>query len=299
MNPEELIAAYHDGTLDEAGSAALNAWLKAAPENMRHFTSEVMFDQRIRGAVSAEAGQRAVQSLIEPNVSDPPKQARWFSLRPLSAAAAGLVIGLFSATLVWAAVGTKSDRFVQVLHEGFEDVAQHYARGFPATVGVWTGDVRAAEATHVAPNDGAHMAALVPLEKRRFAYAYRLLNVASLPQGERRRIEVTASFHGDAADSVDRYQIRLVAFADGPEIAKDIWLGNNLDEDALIHVAKTVTMPKNEHGWKTLQASMDVPSGAKTVLVSLAAAVADDAAPKTLHYLDDVRIQLILQPHLP
>jgi hypothetical protein len=44
---------------------------------------------------------------------------------------------------------------------------------------------------------------------------------------------------------------------------------------------------------------MEVPAQTRWVLVSLAAAVADEAAAKTAHYLDDVQIRVITHDVLP
>jgi hypothetical protein len=38
---------------------------------------------------------------------------------------------------------------------------------------------------------------------------------------------------------------------------------------------------------------MDVPSGTRLLLISLAAAVADENGPKTAHYLDGVEVRMI------
>ena len=81
--------------------------------------------------------------------------------------------------------------------------------------------------------------------------------------------------------------------------ARAIWFGGHLDEQALIHVAKTVKPHPDGRGWTTVRSVIDLPAGAKYLLISLAAGVADDNAPKTEHYLDDVQVQLITRESPP
>jgi hypothetical protein len=74
----------------------------------------------------------------------PPNSGRWLQWRPLTAAAAGLVIGLFSATLVFGyamprAVATAS-RLFTLEDGGFEALRGRVASGFPSVFGVWSGD---------------------------------------------------------------------------------------------------------------------------------------------------------------
>jgi hypothetical protein len=44
---------------------------------------------------------------------------------------------------------------------------------------------------------------------------------------------------------------------------------------------------------------MDVPAGERSVLVSLAASLADPELPKAAHYLDDIQVRIITRDFIP
>lgn len=185
-----------------------------------------------------------------------------------------------------------------LLNENFENPEMECDRGVPTRIGVWSGDLLAPGAAKgdVKPAEGQRMVTLPVVEKRKFSYAFRFLDVSALPLGAAplsHQIEVTARFHGAAPGVQDRFQIRLAAFAEDAPGARAIWVGNRLNEQALTHVAKTTGDEPEADGWTTVRSTMDVPARAKVVLVSLAAAVADTEPSKTDHYLDDVHIHLI------
>lgn len=224
--------------------------------------------------------------------------APWWHWRALVAAAAGLVMGLFGASLVFGFVAPRPPNLRTLLTEGFEDAAMVREAGLPGRVGVWAGDFLAPQDAEgsVKPAEGLRMVKLTPVEKRKFSYASRFLDVTAFPPMEvsqSRQIEVTARFHGATPGVSDRFQIRLAAFAEDIAGARAIWRKALVDEQALMHVAKTVTMDADARGWTTLRSTMDVPAGARLLLISLAATVADTEGPKTVHYLDDVRVRLI------
>jgi hypothetical protein len=141
MNPEELISAYLDGTLDETGSALLASWLKEAPENNQRFTAAVMFDQQVRRAVQAGASQSAAQSFVPAASSSAARRSAWTNWRPLTAAAAGLVLGLFSASLVFGYVVPSLKTRIELLSDSFESGVNPAVDGQqPFAPGHWGGD---------------------------------------------------------------------------------------------------------------------------------------------------------------
>lgn len=65
---------------------------------------------------------------------------RWIQWRPLAAAAAGLVIGLFSATVLANYAISSQVKTVTLLWEGFESGPAPLVTGMPLKPGVWSGD---------------------------------------------------------------------------------------------------------------------------------------------------------------
>jgi hypothetical protein len=210
------------------------------------------------------------------------------------------VFGIFSASLVFGFVGRTRTRVEPLLTEGFESPALPLERGLPTRVGVWSGNARPWRKAdgEVKPAEGQHVVTLPLVEKSRFSYVFRLVDVSALP-GLRedlcRQLEVTARFRGTVTGAPNRFQIRLAAFAEDAAGASEIWIKNLLDEMALDHVAKT---EQAHDEWTTVRTAIDVPPNAQVVLVSLGAANAVDS-PKSHHFLDDVQIRLITREDDP
>ena len=235
-----------------------------------------------------------------------PRPARWLTWRPLTAAAAGIVFGMFCTSVVFAYAVPRMrmdrHRVVPLFNERFEDVKAVFGRGFPNDADGWSGDFDAVVSTDgaISPKEGQHMARLAPIAGRKFCAAERIVDLAKFPltsSTESRMVEVTASFHGIDSEWPDRNQIRLAAFAEAPKDVKAIWNSDSRLDQVLQHLGRTVK--PGEHGWQTLKVSMEIPTGARSLVIHLGAGVADDAGPKTLHYIDDVRAQFVITETTP
>jgi len=237
-----------------------------------------------------------------------PRRSVWLSWRPLTAAAAGIVFGMFCTSVVFAyavpRIRMDRHRVVPLFNERFEDVKAVFGRGFPNDADGWSGDFDAVVSTDgaISPKEGQHMARLAPIAGRKFCAAERIVDLAKFPltsSTESRMVEVTASFHGIDSEWPDRNQIRLAAFAEAPKDVKAIWNSDSRLDQVLQHLGRTVTVKPGEHGWQTLKVSMEIPTGARSLVIHLGAGVADDAGPKTLHYIDDVRAQFVITETTP
>ena len=134
-NPNEwhrLFNAALNGTITAEESAQLSALLKSSGE-----ARELWFLYNDNECTLAEL--RIPQTLAVPAKSTPVLGWRraW---SPLMAAAAGLVFGLFSASIVWGYVGSAAHRMTTLLAESFEIGASPRASGFTVAPGIWSGD---------------------------------------------------------------------------------------------------------------------------------------------------------------
>lgn len=230
----------------------------------------------------------------------------WLSWRPLTAAAAGIAFGIFGASMVWAyalpMANRTAERTISVLTEGFEKAAPTPSRGFPRQANEWSGDLSAPVTAEsgVVPVEGDRMARLEQASPklRRFSYAWRILDLAELPgpsEGESRKLEVSAAFNTPGEARPLRYQIRLAAFSQEPGEVRRIW--NNepvLFDTVLQHVGRNVRVEADDPGWQAVHASMEIPPGTRSVLISLAASEADPASAPREHYLDDVQARFVV-----
>lgn len=226
----------------------------------------------------------------------------WLSCRPLTAAAAGLAIGLLSASVVFGFVVRQHSRIVPILAEGFENSPTASKHAFPLTANRWGGDLSAAVGAegNVIPVEGSRMVRLMPPEKlkRQLSYAWRIVDLAEHPEvtsGGTLRIEVAASFCASDAARPSHYQIRLAAFSQAPADVRALW--NNepvLFDTVLQHVGRNVHATPGG-GWQTLQAVMQIPPGTRSIVISLGTGDEDaDSTRQSAHYLDDVRVNLVI-----
>jgi hypothetical protein len=108
-------------------------------------------------------------------------------------------------------------------------------------------------------------------------------------------VEVTAAFNTAGEARPLHYQIRLAAFSQEPGEVRRIWNHEPVLFDTVLqHVGRNVITGVDQRGWQTVQASMELPPGSRSVVISLAASAADDVQPPGSHYLDHVRVRFVL-----
>ena len=242
------------------------------------------------------------------------KQSRTgsLSLRPLSAAAAGLALGLLCAGSAWAVAkpwqtvpqyaGPRVN--IVLVEESFENPEERPTKGFPASAGVWGGDRTAilGGKEGLNPFHGERMVRLAPSPATELSYLGQIIDLRNLPRAgadEVRQIEVTASFHADSPGFRERYTLRVATFVEDPGSLKLQWMDvawQAASGRSLSLCKRSLSTQVEDEGWQTLTALVEAPSEASTVVISLAAGRHDAGAPKSPHYLDDVRARLVISP---
>ncbi|RFC41716.1 MAG: hypothetical protein DVB28_002219 [Verrucomicrobia bacterium] len=138
----ELIQSYIAGTIADDNAKLLQDTLKSDPEIADLYLSYINLDVTLAAHASSNAS--ATQLLASLTLSAASHPARVFSWRPFIAAAAGLVVGLFSASLVFAyavpQAVSKASRFCALSDGSFEKQNTTIGSGFPADFGTWSGD---------------------------------------------------------------------------------------------------------------------------------------------------------------
>ncbi|MFZ5830820.1 MAG: hypothetical protein ACOY3P_12065 [Planctomycetota bacterium] len=306
MTPSErdLIDAFLGDRLAAKDHAALQELLRRDADARRLLrdlaTVEVKLEQ-LASAVPAPVNSTSRDEAIETQTK---RRPLWLNWRPLAAAAAGLALGIFSASMVWAYAvpfaGRTNDRTVTVLAEGFEDSRLAPGRGFPTVANRWSGDVSApvGAESDVKPSEGGRMVRLTLPPKRTLSYAWRIVDLAEHPEAataKSLRLEVAASFNTSGPARSLRYQIRLAAFSQKPSEVRAIW--NNepvLFDSVLQHVGRNMLTKPGDTGWQTVNAALEIPPGTRSVVISLAAGEADPAQPLAEHYLDDAHARFVI-----
>ena len=300
-NPQslELARRYLDGTATPEETRALEELLRTDAAFRRQYLHYTNVDAALG------SGRLATAPAVKPaQVVYHPSWFGWFQWRPLMAAAAGLVIGLFSASVVFGIVvqrGVEKRTPIAVFEPGFENAQMPLAVGFPAGPGRWSGDAaRVVTAENgVPPKEGKFMLRLEPLSKG-VPRIYQVLDLQSVPSSggsETRDIEISASFAAAGADASVRYVIRAFAVTEAPESLDAAWFDRR--EEAIASVTRGVDVMPGTKGWQTFSVKIQVPRAARSLVLFLGARTPDKAARTSPHYLDDVRVSLLTLPPLP
>ncbi len=217
-------------------------------------------------------------------------------------------LGVFSASMVWAYKAPSEKGTIrnntELLFDSFEDPSVSYPERFPKSAGAWYGELSVMKAEKgFEAMRGKHVAKLSPFPGRKFSYARRILDLSELPEakeGNRREIEVQASFLGSSSDQPSQFQIRLGVFSEEPEAVRPIWNDEALLFDRVLnHVGRNHTTGAGDKEWHKMRASVEIPPHARSLVISLAVADAGKNPSQTDHYLDAVRFRLIETSILP
>lgn len=305
MKPEteslELIRRYIDGGASEADRNALQELLRHDPSVRRLFARYANTD--------AALGSGSIL-LSEPAQTAKPVRARWLSWRPLTAAAAGLVIGILSATAVWAIASGNAQRLQErelpLVDGGFELNEGAPPLSMPRKYGLWAGDPVAvvSEFQGIKPHSGQqmarYMASAMSEELQATSNASDLWQVLPLPGSGDRLVRIRAWFNAVGPAS---FSIGAVAGADGPESAVALWKDRAKDDPKVLAVGmKQVALSASTPGWQMAELLLQVPGPARVLAIDLAAhripgVMTNDGFPG--QFVDDVSVTVADEPAQP
>ncbi|HCN77699.1 MAG TPA: hypothetical protein DIT13_10965 [Verrucomicrobiales bacterium] len=304
----DLLHGYLNGTLDEAGFARLQALLRENPDARRTLRTFSTVDSKLYQL--AAINPETVRLLAEPaGVSK--ISTRWLSWRPLTAAAAGLVLGLFSATCVFAysrlspfSAAEVMAPAVTLLDEGFEAGDERFQTGFPVETGVWGGDEVqvVGERDGITPVAGQRMLRVEPDEASNNSNLDRILDLSGLPMpadGGTRHVEVTAWFHADEPGLRSRYMLRAAVFAESAGDLRGQWVNvpwQEMESQAVALAKRGVSTTPDMEGWQKLTIRVEAPPEARSLVVSLSTRLVRMPDRRAAQYMDEVTAALWLLP---
>ncbi|MFO0821711.1 MAG: hypothetical protein U0792_01105 [Gemmataceae bacterium] len=242
----------------------------------------------------------------------------WFTRRSLSSLTAGLVIGICCASAVWAMSASPFVATVQQItavgDRGFGDQVGRIPRGFPAQVGVWSGDEAEVVASrNIGGTTSPHVLQFLkpgsddndPNGRAVACDVFQLVDLRQARQGIRGEDEVTLDLTARFLDARPQnssptvtFIAKVYLFAGDPTTLHREWPQANLE--ALASGVGEVTtdggvMPE----WKTVSAKSLIPPNADFAVVQLAARPnLRPSAPPSL-YADGVRLTVRVNPPLP
>ena len=238
-----------------------------------------------------------------------PRRSVWLSWRPLTAAAAGIVWGIFCTSVVFGLVvqrGVEKKTPLAVVQPSFEDAQMPLAKGFPPAPSLWTGDVAKVVPAEngVTPKDGHHMLRMETTVYGKPVLFPRLYQIIALsPSGsERREIEVSASFASADPGSSPHYTVRAYAVNEAPERLGPDWFARHwfVQQDEAIASAETgFENPPGSTNWQSIGLRMQVPGKARCLVVFFGVKNQAKSQARKPHYLDAVQVSFVKSPSIP
>lgn len=301
---DDLIDQHLNGTMDDVARAELEERL------LHSATDRARFWEMAESHALLHEGlqQQRDGDVAEPAAPRVRARPVWFQWRPLAAAAAGIVLGMFGTSMVFAYVAPRTPSHTVLLREGFESGLVRTAPGLPKEAGVWSGDeaevvpakgrlkakggsqmLRFSRATHAGEN----------APKSNWCDVYRLVDLRGVASEEGASLRLVANFASTAAAKDEEHVcfVELCAVEEGtlPGLLPDNlpWYRENSAA-----IASRKFPLKGDGSWKAINVVMPLPPQARHALVHVAvmrAKPARSAEPVEFgsHYVDDVKLELI------
>jgi len=298
---EELFLAYEDDALSPEELAEFKKLLASSPEARRRL-------------VEAGVMQNIAASHVMPETSVvrfPQRAAIWQQWRPLAAAAAGLVIGCFSTSVVWA-LNTPSwaDGIRRMLlplgNPGFERQETLSQVHLVPQVAQWSGmDTEIVEGGGTRPvaKEGGRMIRLGPAPEGKGYFANVMANLSETrPVTDKPlQIEITAHYHASKPGQGEHYSLNVATFAEDAAGVSGHWENTwrDMRDASLTNTGKAIFPAAAETGWQTITVRLDVPVQARTLVISMGSNTPGPIEGRTDHFMDEVTAAWIIADKAP
>jgi len=299
---DDVLNKYLEGSLSEEETLALSNRIEKSSEVRERYWELAS----IHGMVEQTMQTASLQATTGRESAEPERRTRVLGLSRIKTGIAGLAVGVFSASVVWAfnlPQDKKSNQEVrEIVTESFEESDMGFKGRFPTEAGKWFGEISSVSAKdEIPPASGVRVAQFIDNPKAKFTYARYLIDLdkyAKSGQNQSRSVRVEASFFASNPDDSSVFQIRLAAFSQEPQDVRPIWNDQEvLFDQVLQHVGRNhITKPGQKPDWQRLEASIEIPPETRSLVISLGAGMVDPNGDKSNHYLDDIRVSLVDSP---
>jgi hypothetical protein len=300
----ETIIRYQDGSLSADETMAMEKAMHADPAKRQLFAQSQLRSMALHDRFRQEAFKGDTDTPVYDSAQTG-KNARfaWIT-RPIASMAAGLLIGLFSASIVWAVSSPKAttERLFSLINGGFDD--EHIASGFPTQTGLWSGDeavVNDGRLRFIATGGDSND----PKARAISCDVFQLVDLRPLRE--------MLSLNGDSvlelsAEFIDvrphntkpsvTFFCQLYLFRGDPNALHQSW-PQSLTDSLSSGSAQVTTLGADAKGTRTLTAKALIPVEADFAVIQIAAR--PNLRPTKLDalFVDDVKLTLKTQPSLP
>lgn len=303
----DLLHRYLDRTIGEEDFDRLQTLLRESAEARGML--------RDLSTVNAKLEQLAAANPEMPGVSpSAPRgvaRAGWLQWRPLAAAAAGLVLGLFSASMVFAYVSPFAEKAAVLLQESFESGPPPRVTGVPTEPGGWSGDYSevVGEQQGVKPASGRRMLRFVrgdyegrAIPQSHSSDVFRLVDVRRYRQefaDGRALVQLTALFNAAPFSEEETYYCTLTIFAlDAGLVGEALRADNVLSSESLAYSRSSkVVLDHDPATWQPVSNELRLPPNTEYLMIRMG--MSNDTKPASRrkadfagHYAD--KVQLVL-----
>ncbi|MEQ1829313.1 MAG: hypothetical protein ABL921_25335 [Pirellula sp.] len=262
-----------------------------------------------------ELGLRAQMRTTSDEPACPQPRRQW---RPFAATAAGVMIGLFSASLVYAYITPSFKKVMTLLQESFETGSTPLVTGIPIEPGYWSGDYSdvVGEDEELKPKKGKKMLRFMRadfegksnLQPSRTSSIWRLVDLRPYRHefGDGGAVaQLSAVFNAQEFPQGRSYfefvQIHALDAAMAAALKERDWTELNASSLALARSA-AVELDRDPATWQRIDCEHRVPGHADFLLIEIGLKQmpkTNQSAEFAGHYLDDVRLKLARRPLLP
>jgi hypothetical protein len=317
----QLVDLYLDGVLPESEHALLFQRLETDHEALTYLASRTQLHVDLRRCFKRRKLQ---QMAVADAATTMARQTRfpWLSWRPLTAAAAGIVFGMFCTSVAFAYVAPSLGKVITLLQEGFESGPAPLVTGVPPEPNVWSGDYSeiVLESEGVKPEDGWKMARLLRSDyegrteqgRSQQGDLMRVIDVRSyLGQSKSADVVMTLSAHFNAVPfpAAEHYQGLVMIYAldaDKELPGRTEW---DIEKNALAQCIGKCDVDRDPATWQAASTRLLLPAG--TAFVMLKASMARkpgeseklSSLPKSAvfagHFVDGVDASILIRDAVP
>jgi hypothetical protein len=314
----QLVDLYLDGVLPESEHALLFQRLETDPEALVYLASRTQLNVDLRRSFKRRKLQ---QMAVAGAATSMARQTRlpWLSWRPLTAAAAGIVFGMFCTSVVFGFGARSVEKVVSLLQESFESGPAPLVTGMPQVVNLWSGDYSeiVEKFEGVKPKDGTKIARVLRSDydgktsskPSKQGDLMRVVDVRPLlreANGGEVVITLSALFNAAPFPDAEHYDGMVTLYALGQLGSTE----ESLLEDALAHShGGCRSLDRDPVTWQSASARLLLPPGTERVLlkVSFSPMPASGKSQSPLpdhvtfagHFVDDVRASVSIRKAVP
>jgi len=311
-----LLQKVRDERDDEARTE-LNDLLRTDSDARKTMAASLVNEQ----AIISHLRDESIVSILKPEPMSvlPPKSTCGLQRRPLWAAtAAGIVLGVLCASVVFGYAISSLGNTVTLLHESFESGSAPLVIGAPKESGVWSGDYSeiVGEQQGVHPASGKAMLRILRADYEgkptpEGSYAgdlYRLIDLRpyrnEFTDGSA-VVQASAGFNSASFPERERYAcaVRIYALSAEMVMSGELLNGASLRDGALATASKGLPqLDRDPRSWQRVESELRLPAVAEFLLIHLSVSnLTNDEIKDAFrsHYLDDVRVVLKRRAPLP